>query len=424
MADIIRCPYSDMPKQWDRYLAPAEFAFNNSVNRSTESNKPHVKWMVVELAELAGSTGRLAGFVLDTFCTTMIDLADEFRVPSYVFFMSSVAFLGLMLHLQLPQDENHMDMTEFKDPIGELDFSSFTNPLLAKVLPTLVLMKDAVEMFLEHTKRMRATKAIVVNTFNELDSHAVRSLAGLWAPAVYPVGPILNLKGETKKKANSGRGGDDIMEWLDKQRPSLVVFLCFGSKGSFGNDQMKEMVCTLEWNGHRSLWSLRLLPPNGKNWYLRDYKDSTEVLPEGFLDQTSGIGKVIGWATQAAVLAHPAIGGFVSHCEWHSTIKRIWFGVAMATWPLYAEQQFNSFELVVELGLAAEIRMDYRRDLGMESDVVTTDEIKAGIRKLMEEAGDNRRKKVSVKSRKALVKGESFYLSLGRLIDDISNNAP
>ena len=35
MADIIRCLCSDMPKQWDRYLAPAEFAFNNSVNRST-----------------------------------------------------------------------------------------------------------------------------------------------------------------------------------------------------------------------------------------------------------------------------------------------------------------------------------------------------------------------------------------------------
>ncbi|XP_056165627.1 uncharacterized protein LOC115666123 [Syzygium oleosum] len=35
MADIIRCLCSNMPKQWDRYLAPAEFAFNNSINRST-----------------------------------------------------------------------------------------------------------------------------------------------------------------------------------------------------------------------------------------------------------------------------------------------------------------------------------------------------------------------------------------------------
>ncbi|XP_039156035.1 uncharacterized protein LOC104414932 [Eucalyptus grandis] len=37
MANIIRCLCSDMPKQWERYLALAEFAFNNTVNRSTDT---------------------------------------------------------------------------------------------------------------------------------------------------------------------------------------------------------------------------------------------------------------------------------------------------------------------------------------------------------------------------------------------------
>ncbi|KAK3444615.1 hypothetical protein EUGRSUZ_A00945 [Eucalyptus grandis] len=393
-----------------------------------ESNKPHVKQAVADLTESAGSIRRLVGFVIDMFCSTMIELADEFGVPSYVFFTSSAAFLGLMLHLQSLQDEQHMDITKFKDSDTELDFPSFTNPLPAKVLPSVVLIKEAVQSFLEHAKRIRAVKGIIINTFDELEPHAVGSLASLGAPTVYPVGPILNLKGETKTKADGGGRGDDIMEWLNEQPPSSVVFLCFGSGGSFGEDQVKEIAYALERSGHRFLWSLRRPPPKGKFDLPRDYTDPAEVLPEGFLERTAGVGKVIGWAPQNAVLAHPAVGGFVSHCGWNSTLESIWFGVAVATWPLYAEQQFNAFELVAELGLAVEIKMNYRRDFRMESDfIVTADEIEGGIKKLMEDASSERWKKVkdvSEKSRKALMEGGSSHLALGHLVEDILNNTP
>lgn len=89
--------------------------------------------------------------------------------------------------------------------------------------------------------------------------------------------------------------------------------------------------------------------------------DYNQVLPDGFLDRTAGKGKVVGWLPQAAVLGHVAVGGFVSHCGWNSILEGIWHGVPIATWPLYAEQQLDAYQLVKELGLGVEISLDYNQ---------------------------------------------------------------
>ena len=85
-----------------------------------------------------------------------------------------------------------------------------------------------------------------------------------------------------------------------------------------------------------------------------------------------------------AVLSHPAVGGFVSHCGWNSILESLWAGVPIAAWPMYAEQQTNAFEVVAELGIAVEIKMDYRNDANMDSQlIVSATEIENGIKSLM-----------------------------------------
>ncbi|KAF8041862.1 hypothetical protein BT93_A0453 [Corymbia citriodora subsp. variegata] len=383
-----------------------------------ENHKADVRQAVADLSGC--SLPRLKGLVVDMMCTSMIDVAVEFGIPSYVFIPSGAAFLGLMLYLQSLQDEQRMDLTRLNSSDAELDFPCFANPLpAAKFLPSEVLKKEDRPIFLGHARRFRESKGILVNTFAELEPRAVEALAGLGAPVVYPVGPILNIEVESKKSF-------EILDWLHQQPDASVVFLCFGSHGSFDEDQVKEIACALERSRCRFLWSLRQPPAKGKLEAPCDYADPAEVLPEGFLDRTAGVGRVIGWAPQVAILAHRAIGGFASHCGWNSTLESIWFGVPIATWPHYAEQQFNAFQLVMELGLAAEIKMDYRRDLIQGSDsIVMADEIEGGIRRLMEgEEAEERRKKVkeaSEESRKALMEGGSSYLSLGRFIEDVTS---
>ncbi|KAL5808352.1 hypothetical protein ACOSQ3_029043 [Xanthoceras sorbifolium] len=386
-----------------------------------ESRKPRVKDAVSNLLTHSDSP-RLAGFVLDMFCTCMIDVANDFGVPSYIFFTSGAAFLSLMFHAQFLHDELSKPTTDLKDLDTELVVPSVANPIPARFLPSVLLNRDMAMFLYEHSRRFRTTKGIMVNTFAELESFAINSFSDRQIPPLYPVGPILNLNGNNYDVVKK----TEIMEWLDDQPPSSVVFLCFGSMGSFSGDQVKEIAYALEHCGHRFLWSIRQSPPKDKDKETilipSDYVNLTDVLPEGFLDRTVGIGKVIGWAPQVAVLGHEAIGGFVSHCGWNSTLESLWFGVPMATWPMYAEQQFNAFEMVRELGLAVEIKMDYKMDIKSENTmIVTADEIERGISCLMEFDNQIRRrvKEMSQKSRKALINGGSSFSSLGRFIDDV-----
>ncbi|GKB29547.1 hypothetical protein Tco_0868948 [Tanacetum coccineum] len=57
----------------------------------------------------------------------------------------------------------------------------------------------------------------------------------------------------------------------------------------------------------------------------------------------------------------------------------------VVTWPLHAEQQINAFQMVVELGIAAEIRIDYRCDMrrGVNNMTMAAEEIEDGIRRLI-----------------------------------------
>ncbi|KAJ6408585.1 hypothetical protein OIU84_011837 [Salix udensis] len=351
---------------------------NQQVHRVTHCQKPHVKESVSKLitqSEKNLKPPRLACFVLDMFCTGMIDVANEFGVPSYIYFTSSAAFLGFQFHMQDLHDKQKVDLTELTDVDAEFEIPTLMNPLPVKVFPSVMLSKDTLPVVLHHVRRFREAKGIILNTFEELESHAVKCLCNGENPSVYPVGPILNLKGHAQDVRSDGSSSyEDIMLWLDDQPPSSVVLLCFGSLGSFNDDQVKEIARALEHSGHRFLWSLRKSPSEGKIDFLVGSRISTTSLSRWILGSNRENRK---------------------------------------------EQQFNAFEVVIELGLAVEIKMDYRREFLIGNEIVLdAKEIERAIKSGMEHDG-RKLGRLSEKSREAVMDGGSSSSSLTHLINDM-----
>uniref|UniRef100_A0A7N0RGN1 UDP-glycosyltransferases domain-containing protein n=1 Tax=Kalanchoe fedtschenkoi TaxID=63787 RepID=A0A7N0RGN1_KALFE len=364
---------------------------------------------------------RMTNLILDWFCaSSMMDLATELGAKAYVYYTNSAAYLGL-LALLLPT------RSRLTDSESEWLVPSYARPIPAASLPPHLSDPHVVALMSDLGRGIRKARGVVVNTAAELEPYALSSMAkdGNF-PAVYPVGPLLNLAGGAKLSESNNR--DRIMEWLDAQEAAeSVVFLCFGNQGSFGAEQVKEIALGLEESGVKFLWSLRKPPPGGKICPPGEFTETQEVLPEGFLYRIGVRGLVCGWVPQTEILAHRAIGGFVSHCGWNSILEAMWFGVPIAAWPMYAEQQANAFYLVEGLKLAVGLKMNY---LLVQTGVVTAQEIKNAVELLMNGADDEVVKmRARVRDVKKIIRaaaGEDETSSqaqvMRRLIDDMCVN--
>ncbi|XVE78446.1 hypothetical protein DITRI_Ditri13aG0145800 [Diplodiscus trichospermus] len=361
-----------------------------------------------------------AGLVLDVFTTTMIDVANELGFPSYLFCIFSAACLASMLHVNHLHDRVGM---EFQASDTESVIPGYRNPLPNNILGPSSFDRDG--YLVNFVRRITETKAIITNSFVELESHAVKSLLELEKNLpIYMVGPLLDLHGRSSSLCDEVQR-DEIMKWLDDQPPSTVVFLCFGSFVPMSEAQALEIAKGLEKCGHRFLWSARIQrSTNDALGKTNNCTNPNEILPQEFLERTKGRGLVCDWVPQIEVLAHKSIGGFVSHCGWNSFLESLWYGVPILTWPMYAEQQLNAFQMVKDLGLAVEMRIDYL--LG-ESDIVMGDEIEKAIKCLMQ--GDSNEVRMKVKKMSQVSKqavkdsnGSSFARVIQFIIDNANNS--
>jgi hypothetical protein len=368
-------------------------------SRYMQLQAPHVKAAAADLGA--------AALVIDFFATGVIDAAREIAVPTYVYFTSTAALLALTLRLPaLDAAVEAFDSAVDVPGMPSVPAGSVPGFLGDKSSPNY-------KWFVYHGRRFMDADGIIINTVDELEPGLLAAITGSQcvpgrrAPPLYPIGPVIDL---AVKESSS----EDCVRWLDAQPQASVVFLCFGSLGFFDVAKAHEVATGLECSGHRFLWTLRG-PPAAGSRHPTD-ADLDELLPEGFLERTKERGLV--WPTRAPqkeILAHPAVGCFVTHCGWNSTLESLWHGVPLVPWPLYAEQHLNAFELVSDVGVAVAMEVDRKRN-----NYVEAADLERAVRCLMdgsEEGMKAREKAAKMKAacRKAVEDGGSSYAALQRL---------
>jgi UDP:flavonoid glycosyltransferase YjiC (YdhE family) len=114
------------------------------------------------------------------------------------------------------------------------------------------------------------------------------------------------------------------------------------------------------------------------------------------LERTRDRGMVVkSWVPQAEIVQHEALGAFVMHCGWNSTLEAVMSGLPMICWPLYAEQGMNKVFMVEEMRIGVEMA-------GYEK-FVKAEEVEAKVRLAMEtEEGKVLRESLAVAQEKAL----------------------
>ncbi|KAL6845606.1 hypothetical protein ACP4OV_025101 [Aristida adscensionis] len=316
-----------------------------------------------------------AALVLDFFCASAVSVGAELAIPTYIFFTTSVAGLAELLYHPVIHGQTTRSL---RDLGGDLLRVPGVPPIPADHLPAACLDRDSISstLFLALSEQLCNSQGVIVNSFRSLEPRAAAAVAaglctppGLRTPPLHCIGPLVITSGD-----EAGASRHECLAWLDGQPEASVVFLCFGSMGRFSAAQTRQVARGLEMSGQRFLWVVRR-PPG------EDDGDLDVLLPEGFLDRTKGRGLVVTpWAPQREVLAHGAVGGFLTHCGWNSVLEAVVGGVPMLAWPMYAEQLMNKVFLVEEMRLAVAVE-------GYDKELVKDEEVAAKVRWLMESDG-------------------------------------
>ncbi|KAL0367464.1 UNVERIFIED_CONTAM: Beta-D-glucosyl crocetin beta-1,6-glucosyltransferase [Sesamum radiatum] len=252
-----------------------------------------------------------------------------------------------------------------------------------------VKVQEAEEGFLFGVFKLSCDIVLINSCCMWIEGKYIDYLSTLTQSRIVPVGPLIH--------ENAADETDSwIMNWLSKKSKSSTLYISFGSENYFSREQIQEIAKGLELCKVNFIWVART--PVGS-----DYINVEEALPEGFVDVVKERGLLVQeWAPQAAILASPAVGGFMSHCGWNAIKESIYFGVPVVALPLKFEQPLNS-RLVVEAGFGVEVVWDEKGKFDGEAVGRAIDEVMLG------ESGERLRRRVRELSEKTKVEEEEMF---------------
>ncbi|KFK44333.1 hypothetical protein AALP_AA1G244500 [Arabis alpina] len=336
-----------------------------------------------------GDVPPISCIVSDGIMSFTLDAAEELGVPIVLFWtLSACGLMGfLQFHVFIEkglapfQDESNMSK-EHLDTV--IDWIPSMESLRLKDFPSFICTANPDDIMLhfiirEVEQSKRAT-AIILNTFEDLDHEVIQAMQSV-LPPVYSIGPLHLLANQVIKEdsetaqmgLNLWREETKCLDWLNTKTQNSVVYVNFGSITVMTTKQLVEFAWGLARSGKEFLWVIRPDLVAGEE----------AIVPSDFLTETTGRRMLVSWCPQEKVLSHPAIGGFLTHSGWNSTLESLSSGVPMVCWPFFADQQTNCKFCCDKWEVGMEIGGDVKRE-----------EVEAVVRELMDgEKGKKMREK-------------------------------
>ncbi|XP_031249901.1 abscisate beta-glucosyltransferase-like [Pistacia vera] len=271
---------------------------------------------------------------------------------------------------------------------------------------------------------------VVVNSFYELEPAYVEYFKKEMGNKAWLVGPVSLCNRNVEDKAERGKKAtvdeQQVLSFLDSKEPSSVLYISFGSLARLAPEQLLEIAYGLEASNHPFIWAVGKIFRSA----VKDIENEETWLPSGFEERIreSKRGLIIrGWAPQLLILEHPAVGGFLTHCGWNSTLEGVCAGLPMITWPITAEQ-FSNEKLIADV-LKIGVKVGSMHWVSWSTEpwaAVGRDKVDMAVKRLMsgdEEAVEMRRRarELGEKAKRAVEGGGSSYMDAGALIQELKS---
>ncbi|XP_059430989.1 UDP-glycosyltransferase 76E2-like [Corylus avellana] len=299
------------------------------------------------MTQLGSDDDRIACIIHDEFMYFSQETAKDLKLPSIVLRTASASnFFARDALFQL-KAEGHLPFPEYRlqDPVPEL------YPLRFKDLPIPTFGKvDKFLQMLSKGSNIETSSGIIYNTTYYLENSSLAKMQQRCQVPIFSIGPMHKIA--SASSSSLLEEDSSCLAWLDKQSCNSVIYVSLGSVAFMDAKELVEMAWGLAHSKQPFLWVVRPGSIRGAEWI--------EVLPEDFKEDIGERGHIVKWAPQKEVLAHDAVGGFLSHCGWNSTLESICEGIPMICRPYSGDQRVNARYVshVWKVGLELESKLE------------------------------------------------------------------
>ncbi|KAK7245040.1 hypothetical protein RIF29_39870 [Crotalaria pallida] len=319
-------------------------------------------------------------------------IASKFNIPRVVF--HGISCFTLFCSHNIALSKVRESVTSMTKPFVVLDLPDRIEFTKAQLPDALKQDSKGWSDVLDQFKKAElSAQGVLVNSFEELEMLYVKGYEKV-VKKVWCVGPLslhdklfLNKFGIDGDDNASIHDDSECFNFLNSRKPCSVIYVCFGSMSRFTTSLLKELAMGLEASNHAFIWVI------GKKVCSQELEEW--LAEENFEERNKGKGVLIrGWAPQVKILSHPAIGGFLTHCGWNSTLEAVAAGVPMITWPMFAEQFFNEKLIVQVLNIGVRVGIEVGvGNMETEHVLVKKEDVEKAIDKIMDQGveGEQRR---------------------------------